>query len=108
VRKLSGCGLNHAQICTHLNVRSKKTLWKWYRHDLKLGRVYAAIEVFKANFELAVSGKNPTMTIAWLRWFGAWGPKMEVESPEKGKGFRAILTCTSVNPRTHPTGFLRI
>jgi hypothetical protein len=102
VRRLSACGMSHAEICVQMGVRSTKTLKSWYRVELETARVYAAIEVFKANFDLAISGKNPTMTIQWLKWFPGWGPEMKFESCSKGKGLRTVWEFTVYAPPRSP------
>jgi hypothetical protein len=103
VRRLSGCGLTHEEICVHMGINSIKTLWAWYRDELTKGRVYAAIEVYKANFELAISGKNPSMTIHWLKTFAGWGPNMQFEPAKKGEGNRMIWEYTV---RRRPEGWV--
>ena len=85
-----------------MDVRSKKTLRKWYREELKTGRVHAAIEVYKANFDLAISGKNPRMTIQWLKWFSDWGPDMKFESLSKEKGLSTVFEFTEYAPPRSP------
>jgi hypothetical protein len=104
VRQLSGHGLTQAEICVHLNVRSLKTLRKWYREELRKGRIYSTVEVYKMNFDLAVSGKNPAMTIHWLKTFAGWGPKMEFEAVSKKQGFTTVWDLIET-PTAWPEGW---
>ena len=69
VKALAGCGVSQQQICLLIGIRSRKTLRKHFRNELKLGVVEAVANVQRAALRLAASGRNPRMTRRWLeRW----------------------------------------
>src|SRR4051794_6088878 len=80
VRTLAGFGLRQAQICAMVGIRSPKTLRKRFPRELSVGVVEARARVMQAAFKSATSGRNPRMTIFWLKTRARWSDKRNPES----------------------------
>lgn len=82
VHALARQGLNVEQIASRLGI-SKKTLERRLAEDsdakdaLEMGRAHADGAVIAAAFEMAKSGKYPTMTQFWLRARCGWKEPLE-------------------------------
>ena len=79
VRNLVGWGLTQAQICAIMGVRSIKTLRLAFREELLHGRIQTTMAVQDTLFKLASSGRNPDMTMFWLRTRAKWSRNMKSE-----------------------------
>jgi hypothetical protein len=80
VKALAGVGLSQEQICTMIELRSPKTLRRYYSKELARGIAETCTSVSKTAFSLATSGKNPAMTIFLLKTRARWSPGMNVTS----------------------------
>ena len=84
VHALAREGLNVDQIASKLGM-SKKTLERRLAEDsdakdaLERGRAHADGAVISAAFEMAKSGKCPSMTMFWLRARCGWREEVAVE-----------------------------
>ena len=72
VKKLAGFGLTQQQICSVVGIRSPKVLRQQFRQELAMGPVEARTAVMRTAFRLANSGRNPAMTMFWLKTRGRW------------------------------------
>jgi hypothetical protein len=75
VKVLSSYGIRQKDIATEVGLRSPKTLRKHFREELDRGRIGAEINVRKTLFELAESGRYPSVTIYWLKRQAGWQSK---------------------------------
>jgi hypothetical protein len=80
VKALAGLGLRQKQICSIVEIRSPKTLRKRFARDLSAGIVEARAKVMQAVFKSATSGRDPRMTMFWLKTRARWSEKTSPES----------------------------
>lgn len=89
VQVASGLGLTVEAIASILGI-SKKTLERRLKvtpggaDALLKGRSHAELQVTQTAFNLAVSGKCPTMTIFWLKTRARW-KETEVDRPTEDR-----------------------
>ena len=81
VKKSAGCGLRHEDICAMVGLRSPKTLRRHFHRELAMGRVEATTKVKQTAFRLAISGRDPRMTIFWLKTRARWAPQRTESDP---------------------------
>ena len=67
VKSMAAIGLTHDQMATAIGIRSPKTLRKHFRNPLNAGNAEAIAKVTSVAYEMAQSGKYPSMTRFWLR-----------------------------------------
>ena len=85
IEKLSERGLNKSQIAYSLGI-SRSTFYRWWDEDPKIkisfekGRVKAIEEVSSRAFQMAISGKHPSMTMFWLKCNAGWNEKDNQQS----------------------------
>ena len=72
VKGLSAIGTPHEQIAKMLGIRSPKTLRKYFRDELDLGRTEANAKVASTLFQMAISGQSPRATEFWLKHRAGW------------------------------------
>ena len=84
VKSLVGFGVPQQQICTLIGIQSMKTLRKYFRSELARGEVEALAKVQQTAFRLATSGRNPRMTMQWLKRRAKWAPGMR-SRPQPGE-----------------------
>lgn len=70
-------GVNHDDISRLIGV-SKKTLYKYYDAELKLGKAKANAKVAQSLFSQAMSG-NTAAAIFWMKAQAGWREKQVVE-----------------------------
>ena len=80
VKALAGVGLPQEKICILIGLRSTKTLRRYFSKELALGIAETCTRVAKTAYGLASSGKNPAMTIFYLKTRAGWSPGMAVTS----------------------------
>jgi len=66
VKSMAAIGLTHDQMATAIGIRSPKTLRKHFRNPLNAGNAEAIAKVTSVAYEMAQSGKYPSMTRFWL------------------------------------------
>ena len=66
VKSMAAVGLTHDQMATAIGIRSPKTLRKHFRKPLNAGNAEAIAKVTSVAYEMAQSGKYPSMTRFWL------------------------------------------
>jgi hypothetical protein len=81
VRALAGYGLKQQQIAVLVGVRSTATLRKHFRDELVRGPIEAQHNVRRTLFKLATSGRNPGVTMYWLKRWGGWSEKGKPPEP---------------------------
>lgn len=84
VKIMAGIGLPEDQICTLVNLRSPKTLRRYFSKELSGGRAECNIKIRQTAYNLAISGTNPKMTMFLLRTRLRWRPGMKVNPQTSG------------------------
>jgi hypothetical protein len=71
---MAAYGIPEEQIGTTTGPQgiSPKTLRKYFRRELLLGATKANSKVAETAYQMAISGKCPTMTIFWLKCRARW------------------------------------
>src|SRR3954452_9456391 len=80
VKALAGLGLRQQQICSIVGIRSPKTLRKRFGRELSVGVVEARAKIMNAAYKSAMSGRDPKMTMWWLKTRARWSQKSNLES----------------------------
>jgi|TARA_A100001388_G_scaffold276291_1_gene263639 hypothetical protein len=96
VKKASGMGLPHDQICSLLNI-SRPTLYKYYQEELREGKATANFKVANNLFKIATSQSNGAVTagIFWLKTQAGWKEHNVIEvtnSKQEHDTFRKLIT----------------
>lgn len=84
VKRLAGLGLTQQQICSVAGIASPKVLRRHFGKELTRGPVETKAKVMQTAFRLASSGRNPAMTIFWLKTRGRWSEKNGLP-PQEGR-----------------------
>ena len=71
VHALARICLPHDQIAEYVGLRSVKSLKKHFSKELQRGLSEAIAEVSRVCFEMAKSGKYPTVTTFWINTIGS-------------------------------------
>lgn len=79
VKTLAGFGIPHKQIGVLMDLRSPKTLRRYFSKELKLGIVESSTSVMQSLFKSAASGRHPAMTSFYLKTRAGWGPGMTLK-----------------------------
>ena len=87
VRKLVACGNGQEDIARVIGVRSPKTLRKYFREELDRAAIEANTHVAHSLYKSAVSGKDTTAAIFWLKCRGGWREKHEAKAPAAAPPF---------------------
>ena len=74
VRALSGYGVPHEDIATHMDMDAK-TLRKHYRRELDRGTIEANAKVTQTLFTMATVDKNVAAVIFWMKARAGWREK---------------------------------
>lgn len=77
-------GITQDDICEVIGI-SKKTLHKHYRDELDTAYSKANAKVVQTAFQLATSGKCPSMTMFWLKTRMGWREKQEIDVTTGGE-----------------------
>lgn len=80
VEALAGYGVRQDEIALYIGV-TEPTLRKYYKKELKLGKVKANAAVARALFRHGVEEGNITALIFWLKAQAGWSEKVRVEVP---------------------------
>jgi len=78
VEALAGYGMSDKDIANVVGL-SESTLQRHCREPLEQGRAKAKSQVSQTAFQMAVSGKQPAMTMFWLKTQCRW---REVHEPD--------------------------
>jgi hypothetical protein len=62
---------------------SNRTLTKYYKHNLSIGREKRTARVAGVAYEMAISGESPSMTTFWLKTQAGWSPKHHIVVEDK-------------------------
>jgi hypothetical protein len=87
VRVLAGYGLKQEQIAVLVGIKSTATLRKHFADELVRGPIEAQHNVRRTLYKLATSGRNPGVTMYWLKRWAGWseqGRRPEPISPDEG------------------------
>ena len=87
VKALAGLGPRQEQICSIVGIRSPKTLRKRFARELSVGVVEARAKVMHAAYKSAMSGRDPRMTIFWLKTRARWSEKASPEADLRGERY---------------------
>jgi len=88
VKALAGLGLRQQQICSIVGIRSPKTLRKRFGRELSVGVVEARAKIMHAAYKSAMSGRDPRMTMFWLKNRARWSDKAAPETELREECFR--------------------
>ena len=83
VKTLAGLGLRHEQICLSIGLRSPKTLRRYYSRELVLGIAESSTRIKQTAYRLGISGRDPAMTIFFLKARAGWSPGMNTKRKEE-------------------------
>ena len=72
VKSLSAYGVPQEQIANRIEIRSPKTLRKYFREELDGGALEANSNVARTLYKMATSGNHPSATMFWLRNRAGW------------------------------------
>ena len=72
VRSMAAYGMKQEEIAKVMGVCSPKTLRKHFREELDLAAIEANSQVAQTMYKLAISGRNPTSTMFWLKCRSGW------------------------------------
>lgn len=104
LEKWAALGLNLKQMAAMLDV-SNDTLERFCKEDpevyaaIEKGRARAIISVTKTAYTLATDGKNPSMTMFWLKCRARWSEaaqKIDVTSSDGSMSPQAAETIVNV------------
>src|SRR5580700_6052008 len=70
-KTLAALGLLPEGIAMFLHI-SPKTLRKYFSPELALGSIEATVKVAQTEFNMAISGRHPAVTTAWLMKRQRW------------------------------------
>ena len=84
VRALAGYGLKQEQIAVLVGVKSTATLRKHFHPELVRGPIEAQHNVRRTLFKLATSGRNPGVTMYWLKRWGGWRKRQDARTGRSG------------------------
>ena len=104
VRMLAANGIPLAEIGRLVNIRSPKTLRRYFREELIRGRMAGRASIFAAQYKMALSGKHPYATISFLRRNAHWHEGMEVDR-FVGSGIQNqvwVMAVRTVKPDREP------
>ena len=83
VKTLAGYGVRQREIAALLSLTSTTTLRKHFKQELRLGAVEAKAQMLGTLFKLAHSGRDPTLTMFWLKTRARWSEKGNAEESVK-------------------------
>lgn len=81
VESMAGYGLTAEQICNLIEV-SRGTLFKYFGDELKQGEGKAHVQITQRAFEMARNGRNPAMTMFWLKCRAGWTEKIQITNDD--------------------------
>ena len=87
VRKLVAYGHTQENIALMVGVRSPKTLRKYFRAELDRAAIEANTQVAHSLYKSAVSGKDTTAAIFWLKCRAGWRGNHEAKTPAAAPPF---------------------
>src|ERR1700676_2665390 len=70
VKTLAAYGARQTEIARFIDVRSPKTLRKYFPEELKRGELEGYAKVVQTRFQMATDGKHPYVTETWLASYG--------------------------------------
>ena len=91
VKVMIACGASEEHVAAHLGL-SVDDLIKHYSREVKFGVEEANMMVAKTFYDLAVSGDNPNLTLAWMRMRAGWKEAIGTSKPDGDENLDAELT----------------
>jgi hypothetical protein len=82
VEEMVCIGLDQHTIAKIMGI-SNRTLTKYYKHNLAIGREKRTARVAGVAYEMAISGESPSMTTFWLKTQAGWSPKHHIVIEDK-------------------------
>ncbi len=82
VEEMVCIGLDQHTIAKIMGI-SNRTLTKYYKHNLAVGREKRTARVAGVAYEMAISGESPSMTTFWLKTQAGWSPKHHIVVEDK-------------------------
>jgi hypothetical protein len=80
VKTLAAYGARQNEIARFIDVRSPKTLRKYFREELKRGELEGYVKVEQTLYGMATDGKHPYVTQMWLASYA----RRQGHGPETG------------------------
>lgn len=103
VEKLAGYGMTDEDISKVVSM-SEATLKRKFRDELDIGRALAKSKVQQTAFKMAISGKQPAMTMFWLKTQCHWKETTVNEHTGKdGKDLPSTIKVEFVKPTDENT-----
>lgn len=96
VQRLARLGINQHLIAKYMGM-SKTTLQRHYKDIMSIVRVDNIAQVANVAFEMAVSGKNPSMTMFYLKTQAEWRETDKTEEGVKDEPITKIVIETVGN-----------
>ena len=91
VKVMIACGASEEHVATHLSL-SVDDLRRYYSKEVKFGVEEANMKVAKTFYDLAVSGENPNLTLAWMRMRAGWKDAVGASKSGEDENLDAELT----------------
>jgi len=97
VKSLAAIGIRQSDIARMINIRSPKTLRKYFREELDRGDLEGYIKVQQTRFQMATGGKHWHATEAWLHAYARrQGHRSEDEAPPPPPSFIIVPKANEV------------
>jgi hypothetical protein len=100
VRSLAAVGLRQEWICERLGLRSPKTLRKHFPEELSKGLAEATAAVARTGYQMALSGRYPSMLLFWLKCRVPGDPMLQSEPEKPAREPRSSGGMVFLEPRS--------
>ena len=102
VKSLAGYGMKQDEIASLIGLASTTTLRKHFREELTRGPIEAQANVRTTLLRLARSGRNPGVTMYWLKRFAGWSEKGKAPEPTESGPLQARWIVRVYQPPRPP------
>ena len=93
VKTLAAYGARQIEIARFIDVRSPKTLRKYFPEELKRGELEGYAKVVQTRFQMATDGKHPHVTEMWL---GSYARRQDQPTEGEASTNPPSFTCVPV------------
>ena len=105
IETMAGLGLRFEDIAA-VKGMSDDTLKKYATDRLQRGRAKAKTQVMQTAYKMAVSGKQPAMTMFWLKTRACWRENQQEASLTKEQSALIDAMRVSTTPTQHLVNYL--
>jgi hypothetical protein len=105
IETMAGLGLRFEDIAA-VKGMSDDTLKKYAADRLQRGRAKAKTQVMQTAYKMAVSGKQPAMTMFWLKTRACWRENQQENSLNKEQAALIDAMRASSTPTQHLVNYL--